>query len=110
MKPFLRPVDRARLAPVGWVSEPAGRWADREVEVVYDPQRHDVTFLRHRVSDDVRQGMSDIGYRRTAVDGDCEMWVRDRHQTLADALERVDRHLTRAPERTAGVEMQARGL
>ena len=37
MKPFLRPTSRARLAPVGWTSEPAGQCAGREVEVVYDP-------------------------------------------------------------------------
>lgn len=110
MKPFLRPVDRARLAPVGWVSESAGQWTGREVEVVYDPQRHDVTFLRHQVSDDVRQGFRDIGYSRAAVDSDCEMWVRDRRQTLDNALERVDRHLTRAPERTTSVELKTRCL
>ena len=37
MKPFLRPTDRARLAPVGWVSKRAGLWGGREVEVVFDP-------------------------------------------------------------------------
>ncbi len=31
MKPFLRATDRARLAPAGWVSEPAGVWAGRQV-------------------------------------------------------------------------------
>ena len=70
MKPFLRPTDRGKLAPVGWVSEPAGRWAGREVDVVYDPRRHDVAFVRHGVGYDVRDGFREVGYRRVAVDGE----------------------------------------
>ena len=56
MKPFLRPTDRGQLAPVGWVSEPAGRWAGKEVDVVYDPRRHDVAFVRHDLGETVREG------------------------------------------------------
>jgi hypothetical protein len=84
------------------VSEPAGTWAGKEVDVVYDPRRHDVALVRHNVGEDVREGFRDVGYRRVAVDGDAEMWVRDRVATVTAAMDRgieqrsVDR--TRAPE------------
>lgn len=95
MKPFLRPVDRGKLAPVGWVSEPAGTWAGKAVDVVYDPGRHDVTFLRGDTTQDVRDGLASVGYRQAALDGRNEMWVRDRATTLVtDALNNVDSDLT----------------
>ncbi|MCU0267296.1 MAG: hypothetical protein MUF83_01480 [Acidimicrobiales bacterium] len=89
MRPFLRPTDRGKLAPVGWVSEPAGQWAGREVEVVYDPGRHDVAFVRGDVTDEARAGFAEGGYRRVAVDGTSEMWVRDHAEVVAAALDRV---------------------
>jgi hypothetical protein len=51
VKPFLRATDRARLAPVGWVSEPAGVWAGREVEVVFDPRQHQIVMVRNEPGD-----------------------------------------------------------
>lgn len=78
MKPFMRPTDRARLAPVGWVAEPAGQWAGREVEVVYDPRRHDVVLVRGDATDAARSAIGGGGYRRIAVEDSQEMWVRDR--------------------------------
>ncbi|MDZ7734554.1 MAG: hypothetical protein U5R31_17040 [Acidimicrobiia bacterium] len=104
MKPFLRRTDRGRLAPVGWVAEPTGVWAGGEVEVVHDPRRHDVTFLRHRPTDTDRAGLRDSGYRRVAVDGDQEMWVRDRLEAARRSLERSDRRVGGpAAERVPGV-------
>ncbi len=88
MKPFLRPTDRARLAPVGWVSEPAGRWGDMEVEVVYDPRRHQVLLVRDDVGDPGRAAIAGTGYQRIAVDGKQELWVRDR---VVDTRLRLDR-------------------
>ena len=77
MKPFLRPTSRARLAPVGWTSEPAGQWAGREVEVVYDPRQHQVVLCRNDPGDRTRAELAGAGYRRCASDGTQEMWVRD---------------------------------
>lgn len=79
MKPFLRPTDRARLAPVGWVSEPAGVWAGRQVEVVFDPRRHQIVMMRGAPSDKARSDLVSEGYRRMAIDSGQEMWMRDRH-------------------------------
>jgi hypothetical protein len=77
VKPFLRPTSRARLAPAGWVAERAGEWAGREVEVVYDPTRHEVVLFRNDPGDAARAEMAEAGYRRYASDGHQEMWVRD---------------------------------
>lgn len=95
MKPFLRATDRGKLAPVGWVSEPAGQWAGREVDVVYDPRRHDVLLVRHDPGENARQGFREIGYRRVAVDGQNEMWVRDRLAVIAGRMDQVERALGR---------------
>ena len=88
MKPFLRPTSRARLAPVGWVSERAGEWAGREVEVVYDPTRHEVVLFRNDPGEDARADLAGAGYRRYASDGHQEMWVRDKSSTPAASLDR----------------------
>lgn len=106
MKPFLRPTDRARLAPVGWVSEPAGQWAGKEVEVVYDPRRHQVLLVRNDPGDSSRAAIADNGYRRTAVDGQQEMWVRDR---VAHTQARLDR-LERGHGHERAAEVGIRGL
>jgi hypothetical protein len=95
MKPFLRATDRGRLAPVGWVSEPAGSWRGKEVEVVYDPRRHDVMFLRGDIGDETRKGFHEVGYRPVVIDGTNEMWVRDRLAVVAVAMDRVERQLAR---------------
>lgn len=97
MRPFLRPVDRGRLAPVAWVSEPAGRWDGREVDVVYDPRRHDVLLVRHDPGDDARQGFREIGYRRVAIDGSSEMWVRDHLAVVIARMDQVGRPLGQEP-------------
>jgi hypothetical protein len=86
LKPFLRATDRARLAPVGWTSEPAGVWAGREVEVVYDPRQHQIVMVRNEPGDTTRVTLAGEGFRRLAVDGQQEMWVRD-HATLAEQLQ-----------------------
>jgi hypothetical protein len=95
VKPFLRPTDRGKLAPVGWVSEPVGQWAGREVDVVYDPRRHDVLLVRRDPGDSARHGFRDVGYRRVAVDGANEMWVRDRLSVISTRMDSVQRSLGR---------------
>lgn len=108
MKPFLRPTDRARLAPVGWVSEPAGIWAGRKVEVVFDPRQHQIVMVRNDPGDTTRAALAAEGYRRLAVDGRQEMWVRDR----ATAAERTPARATtigpKASEKVVAIE--GRGL
>jgi hypothetical protein len=94
VKPFLRPTSRARLAPAGWVSERAGVWAGREVEVVYDPARHQVVLFRNDPGETARADLAEAGYRRYASDGHQEMWVRD----MAPDAASVDRPAP-APER-----------
>jgi len=106
VKPFLRPTSRARLAPVGWTSEPAGQWAGREVEVVYDPSEHQIVLCRNDPGDHLRSEMADAGYRRYATDGNQEMWVRDKAASAAAALARSTGHAQHRP--AAGLE--ARGL
>lgn len=83
MKPFLRATDRARLAPVGWVSEPAGLWAGRQVEVVFDPRQHQIVMVRNEPGDTTRAVLAGEGFRRLAVDGQQEMWVRNRADEAA---------------------------
>jgi len=88
VKPFLRATDRARLAPVGWVSEPAGVWAGRQVEVVYDPRQHQIVMVRNEPGDTTRATLAGEGFRRLAVDGQQEMWMRDRGHAADQARER----------------------
>lgn len=108
MKPFLRPTDRARLAPVGWVSEPAGVWAGRQVEVVFDPRQHQIVMARNDPGDTTRAALAAEGFRRRAVDGRQEMWVRDR---ATDAEQTPARVTAIAPRQTATVAgIEGRGL
>jgi hypothetical protein len=91
VKPFLRPTDRGKLAPVGWLAEPAGKWGGKEVDVVYDPRRHQVLVVRSAVPDGTRSSLGAAGFRRLAVDGAQELWVRDRIAVARAALDRLDR-------------------
>lgn len=104
MKPFMRPTDRGRLAPVGWVSEPAGQWDGKEVEVVYDPRRHQVVLLRNDPGDTTRDAIAESGYRRIAHDGRQEMWVRDRVDTAQARLDRLERGHGREQVLEAGMQ------
>lgn len=109
MKPFLRPADRARLTPVGWTSEPAGLWAGREVEVVYDPRQHQIVMVRNNPGDLTRARLAAQGFRRLAVDDRQEMWVRNRNAEHQRGLAPVTAiRPTPTASRTAGIE--GRGL
>jgi hypothetical protein len=102
-------MSRARLAPVGWVAERAGEWAGREVEVVYDPTRHQVVLFRNDPGDAARAELTEGGYRRYASDGHQEMWVRD---TAPDAagVGRPTPARTRGPRPVLSVVGGGRGL
>ena len=91
MKPFLRPTDRAPLAPVGWAAEPAGQWGGREMEIVYDPRRHQVLLVRTQLPDSTHRALAGAGYERMTVNGSQEVWVRDRLAAVRVGLERCDR-------------------
>jgi hypothetical protein len=104
MKPFLRPTDRARLAPVGWVSEPAGVWAGREVEVVFDPRQHQIVMVRNDPGDTTRAALASEGFRRLAVDGKQEMWLRDRTSAAEQTWPRVAAIQPTATPTAVGIE------
>lgn len=108
MKPFLRPSDRARLAPVGWVAENTGVWAGREVEVVFDPRRHEIAIVRNDPGDTTRAALASGGYRRLAVDGRQEMWLRDRTGAVEQSPERATAIEGSSTAKGAGTE--GRGL
>lgn len=106
MKPFLRATDRARLAPVGWVSEPAGVWAGRQVEVVFDPRQHQIVMVRNEPGDRTRAALAGEGFRRLAVDGQQEMWTRDH----ADAAEQVQGRVVAIHAKNRAAQLEGRGL
>jgi hypothetical protein len=98
--PFLRPAppEGAPSAPCppGCAAEPAGLWHGRQMEVVYDPRRHDVLFLRGRQTE-LEPRLGDIGWQHARTDGSNQMWVRDRAAVAGQAL---DRAAADAPGRT----------
>ena len=80
--PYLRPAGPEGAPPApcppGHQAEAAGLWHGRAMEVVYDPRRHDVAFLRVGVSAKVRDGLASTGWQHQRSDGANEMWTRDR--------------------------------
>ena len=107
MKPFLRATNRARLAPVGWVSEPAGTWAGRQVEVVFDPRQHQIVMVRNEPGDTTRAVLAGDGFRRLAVDGQQEMWVRHR---AAEAAQQPPGRVVSIEAKPKAAQAQGRGL
>lgn len=105
MKPFLRATDRAPLAPVGWAAEPAGQWSGKEMEIVYDPRRHQVLLVRNPLPNATRSALAGAGYQRMTVDGSQEAWVRDRLATVRAGLEQCDH----TASRQSGVEIGGLG-
>ena len=85
--PYLRPASPEGAPgdppPPGRVTAPVGLWAGRAMEVVYDPARHDVVFLRGATSPGLAEGLSDTGWEHTGTDGENQMWIRDRSAAAA---------------------------
>lgn len=81
-EPYLRPQSPESAPPTepppGHVVEPAGAWKGRPMEVVYDPRRYDVAFLRATLSAKLESGLVDTGWEYRLGDGPNQMWVRDR--------------------------------
>lgn len=90
MDPHLRPAPpdgkSAAPCPPGHVAEPAGLWADRHMEVVYDPARHDVCIVRGRLGDTVSSGLQATGWQKARAAGGAQMWVRDRAEAARTQL------------------------
>ena len=107
MKPFLRATDRARLAPVGWVPEAAGTWAGRQVEVVFDPRQHQIVMVLNEPGDTTRAVLAGEGFRRLAVDGQQEMWVRNR---AAEGAQQTPGRVVSIDATPKAVQAQGRGL
>jgi hypothetical protein len=106
MKPFLRATNRVRLAPVGWASEPAGVWAGRQVEVVFDPRQHQIVMVRNEPGDRTRAALAGEGFRRLAVDGQQEMWMRDR----TSAPEQLQGRVVAIQAKARAAQLEGRGL
>jgi hypothetical protein len=101
MNPYLRPLDSTAPTPSGWTVEPAGPWNGHQVEVAYDPTRHDVMLVRGTTADDIdNNDLEHIGYQFIATDGQTWLWYRDRLVTARTNLERAD---TRAIARSIGL-------
>lgn len=92
-QPYLRPAfpegTPSPDCPPGRQAEPAGVWHGQAMEVVYDPARHDVVFLRGEQSTAVHRGLAGNGYESVLIDGPNQMWVRDRIALARRRLERV---------------------
>lgn len=92
--PYLRPVPPEGAPPLrcpeGWAAEPAGLWEDCQMEVVYNPRRHDIVFIRGRLSPDVESTLPSIGYAETQAAEGVRMFVRDRSAATRAALDRLE--------------------
>ena len=86
MKPFLRPVDRGQLAPIGWEAEPAGLWRGREVDVVFDPNRHRVLVVRGDLEASTETVLRDEGWKRQIHTADNSLWVCDEVDLARDRI------------------------
>lgn len=97
-EPFLRPgppEGRPPLeCPPGWASEPAGVWDGRHMEVVYNPRRHDVLFVRGQLSAEVESELPSIGYGQARAATDVRMFVRDRSAAVGASLDQLEQRPT----------------
>ena len=91
--PYLRPASPEGApgdpSPPGRTTAPVGLWAGRAMEVVYDPARHDVVFLRGATSPALADGLRETGWEQAGTDGENQMWVRDRAAAAGRRLERT---------------------
>jgi hypothetical protein len=91
MNPVLRPLGSDGPTPGGWRAEPAGRWAGRDVEVVYDPRRHDVMVATNGLPERQWEAFRAAGFELIDVAGRDELWIRDRVAAARLGLARIDR-------------------
>ena len=84
-------------------------WAGRQVEVVFDPRQHQIVMVRNEPGDRTRATLAGEGFRRLAVDGQQEMWTRDR-ATAAEPVNGRAVALKAAPEAPRALGLEGRGL
>ena len=92
-EPYLRPAapdgQPGPPCPPGHEAQAAGVWRGKQMDVVYDPRRHDVALIRGGLSVPAREGLAKTGWRLRMKDGDSEMWTRDRMVVARTRLERA---------------------
>jgi hypothetical protein len=106
MNPYLRPFESEAPLPDGWTTEPAGEWKGKEVEIAYNPSRHDFMLVRGTAGDDIDGRLEQIGYQFIATDGQAWLWYRDRLAAARTTLGR-GHHVPTAPARGLGVGRRA---
>lgn len=96
--PYLRPAppegEPSGPCPPGHVAEPAGLFDGERREVVYDPRRHGVLFLRGTSNERLEAQLRGAGWERAGADPNSQWWVRDK---LAATQERLTRQRSRRP-------------
>lgn len=84
---YLRRTDSPEQVPGGWKTHPAGTLAGIDLEIVYNPARHDVCRALAPLSQRLACDIGTAGYKRTAgLDNGVELWVRDRATAVRAAL------------------------
>lgn len=89
MQPYLRPApadDQPLPCPPGHIAESAGLWWGVPTEIVYDPDEHQVCFMRGSIDDTIAAGLEQGGWQRSGVEGNTELWIRDRSAAAERAL------------------------
>lgn len=76
MRPFLRGIDRPRIAPVGWIAEAIGVWSGDPCEIVYDPERHQIVLTQDEPDGLTRQILADQGFKCIRVEPPRAIWAR----------------------------------
>lgn len=78
-RPYLRSAGSTNPLHPGWSTHPAGRFDNVDVEVAFDPRRHDVCHALTPLAAEVAAGIATHGWRlHAALDGGRELWVRER--------------------------------
>ena len=89
MDPYLRPAppdDQPLPCPPGHIAESAGQWWGVPTEIVYDPDEHQVCFMRGQIDESIATGLQQSGWQRAGVEGTTELWIRDRSAAIERAL------------------------
>lgn len=89
MNPVLRPLGGDGPIPEGWRAEPAGRWAGRDAEIVYDPRRHDVLVATNGLPERQCEAFRAAGFELIERAGRDELWIRHRVAVARAGLARV---------------------
>ena len=84
---YLRRTGSPDPVPGGWNTHPAGTLAGIDLEIVYNPARHDVCRALTPLAAHLACDIGTAGYKRTAaLDNGVELWVRDRASAVRAAL------------------------